>query len=69
MQTPTREARAFPNGRCYCGCGTELADPTAFFVRGHDSLAYSKIIRQYGSLANLIAALGGPEALAAGRLS
>ena len=38
---------AFPNGCCYCGCGTELTDRTSFWVRGHDRAALQRVIREH----------------------
>jgi hypothetical protein len=34
---------AFPDGRCYCGCGGETG-ARSLFVRGHDRLAMQKIL-------------------------
>jgi len=54
---------AFPVGRCYCGCGTSLEDPRAFFVQGHDKRAEGKVIREcYGNVPNFLLAHGyGPK--------
>lgn len=46
---------AFPNGRCYCGCGTALEERTAFWVRGHDQAAIHHVIRdRWGNVADFV---------------
>ena len=46
---------AFPNGRCYCGCGTALEERTAFWVRGHDQAAIHNVIRErWGNVADFV---------------
>jgi len=54
---------AFPVGLCYCGCGTALEDPRAFFVQGHDKRAEAQVIKErYGNVANFLLAHGhGPR--------
>ena len=48
---------AFPNGRCYCGCGTPLRDRTAFWARGHDASAAHRVIQDhYGNVADFVVA-------------
>ena len=48
---------AFPNGRCYCGCGNELDERTAFWARGHDQAAIHKVIHErYGNVADFVVA-------------
>lgn len=48
---------AFPNGRCYCGCGTELSDRTSFWARGHDRAALQRVIREhYTTVADFVTA-------------
>src|SRR5258708_3753021 len=39
----TKITMAFPNGRCYCGCGGETGMRTRF-LRGHDRKAMEKIL-------------------------
>jgi hypothetical protein len=65
---PDMTVRAFPVGICYCGCGTRLEDPKAFFVQGHDKRAEGRVIREkYGNVPNFLIAHGygpaqrGPE--------
>jgi hypothetical protein len=49
--------KAYPNGQCYCGCGTALSDRTSFWVRGHDALAAHRVIRErYGTVADFVVA-------------
>jgi hypothetical protein len=49
--------KVYPNGRCYCGCGEELSDRTAFWVRGHDARAAHRVIGEsYGSVADFVVA-------------
>ena len=46
---------AFPNGRCYCGCGTALEERTAFWARGHDQAAIHQVIHErYGNVADFV---------------
>lgn len=48
---------AYPNGRCYCGCGTELSDRTSFWARGHDRAALQRVIREhYSTVADFVVA-------------
>ena len=48
---------AFPNGRCYCGCGSELEERTAFWARGHDQAAIHRVIHdRYGNVADFVVA-------------
>ena len=48
---------AFPNGRCYCSCGTELSDRTSFWARGHDRAALQRVIREhYTTVADFVTA-------------
>jgi hypothetical protein len=49
--------KAYPNGTCYCGCGRELEDRTAFFALGHDARATHQVIRNhYGTVADFVTA-------------
>jgi hypothetical protein len=63
MSGPTKLPTAYPVGRCYCGCGTELSDPRGFFVSGHDKRAEARVIRErYGNVPNFLKAHGyGPD--------
>jgi hypothetical protein len=63
VQTTDSKRTAYPNGRCWCGCGTKLADPTKFFVATHDRKAEARAIRErYGSIPNFLLAHGyGPD--------
>ena len=48
---------AYPNGRCYCGCGTELSDRTSFWARGHDRAALQRVVREhYSTVADFVVA-------------
>ena len=48
---------AYPNGRCYCGCGTDLSDRTSFWARGHDRAALQRVIREhYSTVADFVVA-------------
>ncbi|SBW24687.1 hypothetical protein FDG2_4253 [Candidatus Protofrankia californiensis] len=60
----TENARAFPNGRCWCGCGERIDDPRVFFRAGHDKRAEVRVIRErYGDVASFLLAYGyGPAA-------
>jgi hypothetical protein len=60
---PKRPSVAYPVGRCYCCCQTELTDPRGFFVPGHDKRAEAQVIRdRYGNVANFLIAHGyGPD--------
>jgi hypothetical protein len=40
----TKIPMAFPDGRCYCGCGEETG-PRSRFLVGHDRKAMEKIMR------------------------
>ena len=52
--------KAYPNGTCYCGCGSAVSDRTAFWVRGHDAEAAHRVIReQYGNVADFVVAHEG----------
>lgn len=58
-----KPATAYPMGKCYCGCGAELADPRAFFLAGHDERAEARVIRErYMNVPNFFVAHGyGPD--------
>jgi hypothetical protein len=63
MNAPTKPPIAYPVGKCYCGCGSELNDPRGFFVSGHDKRAEAKVIKErYGNVPNFLLAHGyGPD--------
>ena len=54
--------RLLPTGTCWCGCGHETAIGS-FFRAGHDKKAEAAVIhREYGGVANFLAAHGyGPD--------
>ncbi|MFE5300371.1 hypothetical protein [Streptomyces sp. NPDC056632] len=55
--------RLIPTGKCFCGCGTDIAIGS-FFARGHDKVAEAALIAvEYGgSVAQMLHAKGfGPS--------
>lgn len=52
-----------PTGKCFCGCGEEVAEG-AFFLPGHDRKAESTFIkREFGGVAEMLAAHGYADGL------
>lgn len=55
--------RLIPTGKCFCGCGTDVAIGS-FFVRGHDKVAEAALmaVEYGGSVAQMLHAKGfGPS--------
>jgi hypothetical protein len=55
--------RAYPNGWCWCGCGSKLDNRRVLFKNGHDAKARAWILKQYydGNTAQMVLAHGhGP---------
>ena len=55
--------RLIPTGKCFCGCGTDVAIGS-FFARGHDKVAEAALmaVEYGGSVAQMLHAKGfGPS--------
>jgi hypothetical protein len=61
--------QVYPIGECYCGCGGKIADPTKFFLQGHDKRAEAEVIaNEYGSVQQFVASHGyGPKSQRKGK--